>query len=71
MPFGKHKGKEVKDLSPKYLEWLVANTNLYGDLQTEVYKRLGIEPPKKMSVYDRLYEVVSEMHLRLLEEDEG
>ena len=42
MPFGKHKGKLIKNIDIWYLKWLKENCTLFGDLQTEVEKHLAI-----------------------------
>jgi hypothetical protein len=41
MPFGKHKGQDLKDIDRKYLRWLLNNVTLYPDLKSAVRKVLG------------------------------
>lgn len=36
MPFGKHKGTELEDIPLDYLEWLVDNVDLHGELDIGV-----------------------------------
>jgi len=46
MPFGKHKGMQVDRLPRPYLEWLKKKEPpIYGMLQVEVFKALGLKPP--------------------------
>jgi uncharacterized protein (DUF3820 family) len=44
MPFGKWIGVPVERLNVSYLRWLVDNVNLKGQLKTEIYALLEIEP---------------------------
>ena len=43
MPFGRHKGQEIKTLPPDYLEWLRNNMSLTGQLADEIDRALGWE----------------------------
>ena len=36
MPFGRHRGRLVRDLPDHYLIWLINNVALYGDLRCAV-----------------------------------
>lgn len=40
MPFGKHKGEPVEDLSEDYIEWLLENCDLRPALQKELENQL-------------------------------
>lgn len=40
MPFGKHRGEEVRDLPDDYVEWLAANTKLFGALRQAIRDEL-------------------------------
>jgi Putative quorum-sensing-regulated virulence factor len=44
MPFGKHKGQNVRTLPKKYLQWLVRTVSLRGQLRNEVRNVLYGEP---------------------------
>ena len=44
MPFGRHKGKEISEISPDYLEWVSTNLTITGDLADEIYQVLDTEP---------------------------
>jgi hypothetical protein len=40
IPFGKHRGKRLKDVSTNYLEWMVETITLTEPLKTAVQKEL-------------------------------
>ena len=44
MPFGKHKGRELTEIPPDYLEWVARNLTITGDLADEIYRVLGTGP---------------------------
>jgi hypothetical protein len=44
MPFGKHKGRELTEIPPDYLEWIATNLTITGDLADEIYRVLGTGP---------------------------
>jgi hypothetical protein len=44
MPFGRHKGKEISEMPPDYLEWISTNLTITGDLADEIYRVLGTGP---------------------------
>jgi hypothetical protein len=44
MPFGKHKGRELKEIPPDYLEWITKNLTITGNLAEEIYRVLGTGP---------------------------
>jgi hypothetical protein len=44
MPFGRHKGKEISEIPPDYLEWISDNLTISGDLADEIYRVLGTGP---------------------------
>jgi hypothetical protein len=44
MPFGRHKGKEISEIPPDYLEWVSDNLTISGDLADEIYRVLGTGP---------------------------
>ena len=44
MPFGRHKGKELSEIPPDYLEWISENLTITGDLADEIYRVLGTGP---------------------------
>jgi hypothetical protein len=53
MPFGKHKGQNVRTLPKKYLQWLARTVSLRGQLRNEVRNVLYGEPmPIVPSVID-------------------
>lgn len=40
MPFGKHKGTEVKDCPKHYLNWAIRNLDLFDPLKSEIKRAL-------------------------------
>ena len=44
MPFGRHKGKEISEIPPDYLEWISDNLTISGDTADEIYRALGTGP---------------------------
>lgn len=42
MPFGKHKGKKLKDVPESYLKWMLENVNLKPLLKSAVQTHLGV-----------------------------
>jgi hypothetical protein len=44
MPFGKHKGQELSEIPPDYLQWITDNLTIAGDLADEIYRVLGTGP---------------------------
>lgn len=42
MPFGIHKEKEISEVPRKYLEWLIGQGGLYGQLKDAVINRIEL-----------------------------
>ncbi len=54
MPFGKWKGKPVDAIPIKYIKWLHKEVDLFGELETAIYKRLGLPVPIHETRDDRI-----------------
>lgn len=70
MPFGKHKGTKVSDLTPRYCRWLVDNVKLYGPVERAVKARLGMPIIEQLTEEERIDRAVQTTVERLLEQAE-
>jgi hypothetical protein len=53
MPFGKHKGKDIRTIPPRYLEWVWNNCKLHGSLKKAIDAVLsGEEIPEDIEETD-------------------
>ena len=75
MPFGKHKGKKISELTDKYCLWLVSNVKLYGDVERAVKTRLGIALPPQETEEEKIDRVmastITALQAAILEVDEA
>ena len=67
MPFGKHKGKAISALPDKYIHWLNANVELYGDVKRAVHERLGMPLIYEMTEEEKIDQAVQTTIERLIE----
>jgi len=56
MPFGKHKGREVRSIPSGYLMWAIDHLSLDHDLANEIRRRLGM--PQQLSEEEQLVRII-------------
>ncbi|MDA9778778.1 DUF3820 family protein [Rubripirellula sp.] len=60
MPFGKYKGRCLRDVPHEYLRWLESNVDLFDPLQTAVACVIDGRPmPDEVNIDDMLDQVIN------------
>lgn len=67
MPFGKHQGKAISALPDKYIRWLHANVELYGDVKRAVHQRLGMPMIVELTEEEKIDQAVQTTIEKLIE----
>lgn len=67
MPFGKYKGKPVRELTTGYCKTLHAKVALYGDLEKAIKTRLGIPVPVELTEDEKIDQAIKMTIDRLVE----